>query len=224
MSPSPLTRSKPVQSPLQDSSPSSSNLTEDDNSPRYNPRMIVRKVVERTSDKLGRSKSLGTKSQHSPKSQRSSLTGSPKRFLSQNRPSKDQQTTSTGGLGGTCSAYAFSASFRITLVDVVEGSAPAQMVDNGFISASPSSESSPTKHLLSDESPFIRPSSPTQPHLHSSVPTFQGDTSACVLRHLPQLYLTSFWSTRCVQGLKLLSKHCKPFRRWMMIRRLTTSS
>jgi hypothetical protein len=188
MSP-PLPRSKLLQSSSQDPSPSSSALTENDSPPRptsTSPREIVRRVVERTSDKLGRSKSLGSKSQHSPKSQRSSLPGSPKCFLSQSRRrSKDQQSASTGDLQGTCNTYDFCTSFRMRPMLVVEGGAPAQRADNSSTSASPSSESSPTKHLMSDESPFIRPSSPTQLRPQSSVPTFQGDSSAGVLYRLP---------------------------------------
>jgi hypothetical protein len=65
------------------------------------PRELVRRVVERTSDKLGRSKSVGSKSQLSPKPQRTSPHGSPKRFVSQGRKDKDPQTANTADLGGT---------------------------------------------------------------------------------------------------------------------------
>jgi len=65
------------------------------------PRKLVRRVVERTSDKLGRSKSLGSKSQHPPKTQRASSNGSSKRFVSQSRKGKSPQTANTGDLGGT---------------------------------------------------------------------------------------------------------------------------
>ena len=75
--------------------------------------------------------------------------------------------------------------------DVLEGGPASQMADKGYISQSPSPESSPTKHGTSDESPFIRPSSPAQPSSQLAVPTFQGDTSASVLQILPQLLLTS---------------------------------
>ena len=64
------------------------------------PRELVRRVVERTSDKLGRSKSVGSKSQLSPKPQRTSSHGSPKRFVLQGRKGKDPQTANTADLGG----------------------------------------------------------------------------------------------------------------------------
>ena len=71
--------------------------------------------------------------------------------------------------------------FRIRHLPVVEGR--AALADNSSTSASPSSESS-TKHIMSDESPFIRPSSPTQQRSEFSVPAFQGDMSASVLHIL----------------------------------------
>jgi hypothetical protein len=69
------------------------------------PRELVRRVVERTSDKLGRSKSVGSKSQHSPKPQRTSSHGSSKRFISQGRKGKDPQTANTADLRGTFNSY-----------------------------------------------------------------------------------------------------------------------
>ena len=57
--------SKPLDTPLQ-----SPSQPENDNTTRpvsNSPRELVRRVVERTSDKLGRSKSLGSKSQQFPK-------------------------------------------------------------------------------------------------------------------------------------------------------------
>jgi hypothetical protein len=180
MSPSPLLRPIPIQ---QDPTPTSSNRTENDSplrSSSSSPRQLVRRVVERTSDKLGRSKSVGSKSQYSPKLQRPSLPGSPKRFLSQSQ--KSRQAASTGHLGGTYNACTLHIkSFQARPMNIVETTAPAQLADNGSASASPSSESSPTKHLMSIESPFIRPSSPTQPRSQSSAPTFHGDSSAGVL-------------------------------------------
>ncbi len=64
-------------------------------------RKLVRRVVERTSDKLGRSKSLGSKSQHFPKPQHTSSNVTTKRFSSQGRKGKGPQTAGTGDLGGT---------------------------------------------------------------------------------------------------------------------------
>jgi hypothetical protein len=69
------------------------------------PKAIVRRVVERTSDKLGRSKSAGSKSQLSPKPQGPSLRGSPKYVALQSRKGKERQTASTSDLGGSYYAY-----------------------------------------------------------------------------------------------------------------------
>ncbi|KAH9044774.1 hypothetical protein EDB85DRAFT_2070865 [Lactarius pseudohatsudake] len=128
----------PIDIPLRDPGQLSPNLVENDSPPKptsSSPRGIVRRVVGRTSDKLGRNKSVGSKSQQqSPKPQRS---GSPKCFISQRRKGKERQTTADS-----------------------EGGTALQMTDTGSISQSPSPESSPTKHGTNDESPFIRPSSP----------------------------------------------------------------
>jgi hypothetical protein len=100
MPPSP---SNPVDTPLQ-----FPTRFENDSSikPVLNsPRELVRRVVERTSDKLGRSKSAGSKSQLSLKPQRISSHGSPKRFLSQGRKGKDPQTANTADLGGTLTPH-----------------------------------------------------------------------------------------------------------------------
>jgi hypothetical protein len=103
----PSSPSKPLDTPLQFSSQS-----ENDNPTRpvsNSPRELVRRVVERTSDKLGKSKSLGSKSQQSPKPQRTSANGTSKRFVSQGRKGKGPETANTGDLGGTfntCPSYA----------------------------------------------------------------------------------------------------------------------
>jgi hypothetical protein len=105
----PSSPSKPLDTPLQFSSQS-----ENDNPTRpvsNSPRELVRRVVGRTSDKLGRSKSLGSKS-HSPKPQHTSSNGTSKRFVSQGRKGKGPQTANTGDLGGTfntCPSYASCA-------------------------------------------------------------------------------------------------------------------
>jgi len=102
----PSSPSKPLDTPLQFSSQS-----ENDNPTRpvsNAPRELVRRVVERTSDKLGRSKSLGSKSQHTPKTQPTSSNGTSKRFVSQGRKGKGPQTANTGDFGGTfntCPSY-----------------------------------------------------------------------------------------------------------------------
>ncbi len=87
--------SKPLDTPLHPSQ------SENDRPVSNSPRDLVRRVVERTSDKLGRSKSLGSKSQHSPKSQRTSSNGTSKRFVSQGRKGKGPQTANIDDLGGT---------------------------------------------------------------------------------------------------------------------------
>ncbi len=94
--------------------------------------------------------------------------------------------------------------------DISQGGAILKIADNGSISQSPSPESSPTKHGTSDESPFIRPSSPTQPSSQLTVSTLQGDASASVLQITSQLRLTSS-SLRCAQAPRPSSKPCKPF-------------
>jgi len=105
MSLSSLPPSKPVDTPLQDPRQGFASLGEN-NSPAKSvsssPRDIVRRVVERTSDKLGRSKSLGSKSQHSESLNRlrPSPHGSPKRVDSQSRKGKERQAASTGDLEG----------------------------------------------------------------------------------------------------------------------------
>jgi hypothetical protein len=106
----PSSPSKPLDTPLQFSSQS-----ENDSPTRpvsNSPRELVRRVVERTSDKLGRSKSLGSKSPYSPKTQHTSSNGTSKRFISQDRKGKGPQTANTGDLGGTfntCPSYASCA-------------------------------------------------------------------------------------------------------------------
>jgi hypothetical protein len=107
MSHSPLPPSKPVDIPLWNSSHGLSSATETSpTKPASNtPKEIVRRVVERTSDKLGRSKSVGSKSQLSPKPQGPSLRGSLKYVASQSRKGKERQTASTSDLGGSYCAY-----------------------------------------------------------------------------------------------------------------------
>jgi len=81
-------------------------MTENDNltkSASNSPREMVRRVVERTSDKLGKSMSVGSK--HSPKLQHPSLHGSPKRVVSQSRKGKERQTASTSDVGGRYNTY-----------------------------------------------------------------------------------------------------------------------
>jgi hypothetical protein len=98
--------SKPLDTPLHPSQ------SENDRPVSNSPRELVRRVVERTSDKLGRSKSLGSKSQHSPKPQRISSNGTSKRFVSQGRKGKGPQTANIDDLGGTfntCTSYASCA-------------------------------------------------------------------------------------------------------------------
>jgi hypothetical protein len=141
------------------------------------PRELVRRVVERTSDKLGRSKSVGSKSQHSPKPQRTSSYGSSKRFVSQGRKGKDQQTANITDLGGTFSNHSSSCS---RLAHVIEGGAAAQVADSDSSSTFPNPDSTPIKQGMGDESPFIRPSSPAS-RSQLSPPKFQGSTSAGVL-------------------------------------------
>lgn len=184
MSRSSLPRSKPVDIPSQVPSQSSPSLTENDSPAKpasSSPREIVRRVVERTSDKLGRSKSVGSKSQHSPKPQYPSPHGSPKRFMSQSRKGKELQTASTGDLQGTWITYHFCTDLEPRPAHVIGGAAAVQVADNDTSSTSPSPDTSPSKQGMCDESPFIRPSSPIQPRPQLSPPTFQGDTSAGVL-------------------------------------------
>ena len=106
MSHSPLPCSKPLDITLPDPSQSLPRMTENDNltkSASNSPMEIVRRVVERTSDKLGRGMAVGSK--HSPKPQHPSLHGSPKRVVSQSRKGKEQQTTSTSDVGGSYNTY-----------------------------------------------------------------------------------------------------------------------
>src|SRR5579863_3065292 len=108
MSHSTLPRSKPVDIPLRNPSHGLPSTTESDSPTKLasnSPREIVRRVVERTSDKLGRSKSVGSKSQHSPNPQSPSLRGSLKHVASQSRKGKGRQTTSTSDLGGSYYTY-----------------------------------------------------------------------------------------------------------------------
>lgn len=158
MSHTPLSRPNSVDVPLQDQGQHSTDLAENDSLPKTtassSPREIVRRVVERTSDKLGRNKSVGSKPQQ--QSQRPSMPGRPNSSVSQSRKGKARQASSLG--------------------DNEDGNA-LQATDNGSISQSPSPESSPAKHGTSDESPFIRPSSPTQSPSQLTDPTFQGDAS-----------------------------------------------
>jgi len=93
----PFSPSKPIDTPLQ--FPSQSENDGPTRPVSNSPRELVRRVVERTSDKLGRSKSLGSKSQP-PKTQRTSSNGTSMRFVSQGRKGKGPQTTNTGDLGG----------------------------------------------------------------------------------------------------------------------------
>jgi hypothetical protein len=106
----PSSPSKPLDTPLQ--FPGQSENDSPTRPVSNSPRELVRRVVERTSDKLGRSKSLGSKLQYSPKTQHTSSNGTSKRFVSQDRKGKDPQTASTGDLGGTfntCPSYASCA-------------------------------------------------------------------------------------------------------------------
>ena len=111
MSHPPLSLSNPVDVPLRGPGQLSSNPSENDSLPKStssSPREIVRRVVERTSDKLGRNKSVGSKPQRqSPKSQRSSIPGSPKRFISLSRKGKERQTSSAGDSEGTYILHLF---------------------------------------------------------------------------------------------------------------------
>jgi hypothetical protein len=107
--PMPSSPSKPLDTPLH---PSQSENDSPTRPVSNSPRELVRRVVERTSDKLGRSKSLGSKSQNSPNPQRTSSNGTSKRFVSQGRKGKGPQTADTGDLGGTfntCPSSACSA-------------------------------------------------------------------------------------------------------------------
>jgi hypothetical protein len=99
MSHSSLPPPEPVDIPLRNSSHGLSSATETSpTKPASNsPKQIVRRVVERTSDKLGRSKSAGSKSQLSPKPQGPSLRGSSKYVASQSRKGKERQTSDIGG-------------------------------------------------------------------------------------------------------------------------------
>ena len=170
--------SSPANTPLQ--LPSQFENDSPTKSVSNSPRELVRRVVERTSDKLGRSKSVGSKSQHSPKPQRTSSNGGSKRFISQGRKGKDPQTANTADLGGTFSTYPSSCS---RLANVLEGGAAAQVADSGSSSTFPSTDYSPIKQGMGDESPFIRPSSPAS-RSQPSPPKFQGSTSAGVLLSL----------------------------------------
>ena len=110
MSHSPLPCSKPLDIPLPNPSQSLPRMAENDNltkSASNSPREIVRRVVERTSDKLGRSKSVGSK--HSSKSQRPSLHGSPEHVVSQNQKGKGRQTASPSDVGGSHTTYPYCA-------------------------------------------------------------------------------------------------------------------
>jgi hypothetical protein len=170
----PSSPSKPLDTPLQFSSQS-----ENDNLTRpvsNSPRELVRRVVERTSDKLGKSKSLGSKSQYSPKPQRTSSNGNSKRFLSQGRKGKGPQTSNTGDLGGTfntCPSCELCSRLAHVLV-------AAQVADSGSSSTITSPNYLPIRQGMGDESPFIRPSSPAS-RSQLSPPKFQGNTSAGVL-------------------------------------------
>ncbi len=95
----PSSPSNPLDTPLQ--LPSQSENDSPTKPVSNSPRKLVRRVVERTSDKLGRSKSLGSKSQHFPKPQHTSSNVTTKRFSSQGRKGKGPQTAGTGDLGGT---------------------------------------------------------------------------------------------------------------------------
>src|SRR5712671_650094 len=95
-----------------------------------------------------------------------------------------------------------SSFVRIQTVHVLGADATIPLTENGSSSASPSSESSPSKTRMSDESPFIRPSSPTQSRSRSLLPTFRGDTSVGLLQTLTNPYLTCY-SLRCVLGPRL---------------------
>lgn len=110
MSHSPLSCSKPLDIPLPDPSHSLPRMTEIDNltkSASNSPMEIVRRVVERTSDKLGRGMAVGSK--HSPKPQHPSLHGSPKRVVSQSRKGKERQTTGTSDVGGSYNTHSYCA-------------------------------------------------------------------------------------------------------------------
>lgn len=100
--PMPSSPTKPLDTPLHPSQSENDNQTR----PVSNsPRELVRRVVERTSDKLGRSKSLGSKSHNSPNPQRTSSNGTSKGFVPQGRKGKGPQIANTGDLGGTFNIY-----------------------------------------------------------------------------------------------------------------------
>lgn len=173
----PSSPSKPLDTPLQFSTQS-----ENDNTTRpvsNSPRELVRRVVERTSDKLGRTKSLGSKSQQSPKPQGTSSNGTSKRFVLQDRKGKGPQIANTGDLGGTFN-ICLSYELRSRLVHVLESGVASQVADSSSSSTIPSPDYSPIKQGMGDESPFIRPSSPAS-RSQLSPPKFQGNTSAGVL-------------------------------------------
>jgi hypothetical protein len=104
----PSSPSNPVDAPMQ--FPSQFENDSPTKPVSSSPRELVRRVVERTSDKLGRSKSVGSKSQHSLKPQRTSSHGSAKRLISQGRKGKDPQTTNTADLIGTFNTYPSASS------------------------------------------------------------------------------------------------------------------
>lgn len=124
---------------------------------------VVRRVMEKTADKLNRSKSLERRGPQGPSSKQPA---SPRRVFSLTRKGKEKQPVDDGAFHHASLDLICAHTFHCHLMCAYKAR-----------SSTRSKRSSPSTPSEPDESPFIRPPSPTHLPRRPSLQPFTGDGS-----------------------------------------------